>query len=189
MKQKRKVIIVLAICILIVASNFLIVKTRPILPDDEFAFSPTPQNGQAGGIEGVYYHRASSLTELLEELSCKSEGWDSCTTYQLIRFYNDGTVLEVPIATDDGINDGDLPKLQKWLNSENKEIPNGKYFISGNKIWFSTSVYYDDNGSTVTSDFSGFVIGNMLILDVYSHYNGKELNTMMFVRLNEGTSK
>ena len=189
MKQKRKIIIVSAICILIVAYNFLIVKTRPILPDDKFAFSPTPQNGQTGGIEGVYYHRASSLTELLEELSCKSEGWDNCKSYLLLRFYNDGALVEASVGSDDGIDNGDFQKLQKWLNRENEGLSNGQFFVSGNRIWFSTHVYYEDDNRSVTADYSGFILGNILVLDGYSHYNGNSLNKMIFIKLSDENPK
>ncbi len=180
---KRKVAVLLLICVLFVIYSIMNAIPKPILPDDVFAFNPIPQNGKSEGVEGVYYHRASSLIEILDELTCKVDGWDDCTTYQLLRFYDDGFVLETPIGTDDGIRNGDLPKLQEWFNRETKKLPNGKYFISGSRLWFSTSVHYDDDNRTVTSDFSGVMIGNILILDGYSHYNGHRSSKMIFIKL------
>jgi len=186
LKSKPRVSIVLIICVLFIAYSILNAKFKPILPDDEFAFSPTPQNGQIGGIEGVYYYRASSPIEILSELSCHTEGWDNCTSYHMLRFYDDGVVLSTSIGTDDGIKDEDSPNVERWFNRDTEEIPHGKYFISGKKIWFSTSITYNDIDRTVTTDYSGWVLGNMLLLNGYSHFNGNNLSNMLFTKLNNG---
>jgi len=97
------------ICVLLIAYTVLNARFKPITPDEEFAFNPTPQNGQLGSIEGIYYHRASSPIEILDDLICKTDGWDDCTSYHLLRFYNDGVVFSVSIGTDDGIQSRDFP--------------------------------------------------------------------------------
>ena len=187
--KKHRFAIILLIGVLFAGFNILIGKTKPILPDDQFAFSPTPQNGQAGNIEGLYYHRASSMMEILDELSCKADGWDDCTTYLLLRFYKDGVVVEAGVGSEDRIDNGDLQKLQKWLNRETEDLPNGQYFISGNRIWLTTRVHYDEDNRTVTADYSGFVLGNILVLDGYSHYNGYSLNKMIFMKMSDENQK
>lgn len=183
MKKKRIFAIMGSLLILFVAYDTLIIKTKPIIPDNEFAFNPIPENGEGGGIEGVYSHRASTITEWLDELACKLDRWDDCTGYQVIRFYADGTVLVTSIGFNGGMDDDYLPKLRGWFNKESEWVSNGKYFVSGNRIWFSTSTYYAIDERTVTVDFSGIVIGNILILDSYSHYNGASVSKMFFVQL------
>jgi len=183
MKSKHKFIIVTTVCILLISFGLLNLPSKVILPDGDFAFSPTPSNGQSGGVEGIYYHRASSPMEILDEVSCKIDGWDNCTQYDVLRFYSDGTVISVAIATDDGITADDMPKLQKWFRRDETEFPTGKYFISGKHIWFSATT------NTVVTDYSGIVLGNSLLLSGYSHYTQLKLNNMVFFRLNNGDER
>ena len=135
--------------------------------------------------------------DLLDELSCKTDGWDNCTSYHLLRFYDDGVVLSVGIGTDDGIQGGDVPKLEEWFNRDSEEISRGQYFMSGKKIWFSTTAYYDgdvyfnyesDNNDDwhVTVDHSGMVIGNMMLINSYSHFNGFGRSNEVFRKLSNG---
>jgi hypothetical protein len=162
---------------------------KPIIPDEEFAFNPTPQNGQPGNIEGVYYYRSSSQFEIL---GCKADGWHSCTNYSLLKFYDDGWVYKVSIGTDEGISTSDLPNLEIWFSRGDEELSYGQYFVSVNRIWFSVTTHYDgslySNPDThnnddwhVTIDYSGIILGdNSMILSTYSHYNGFSQNNSLY---------
>ena len=181
--SKPKIVILFILCIFFVVSLLTSSKPRPVLSENEFAFGPTPEHGQLGGLEGVYYRKGSSLIERLDEWGCKTDGWDHCVTYELIRFYSDGVVLETPVATDNVMSDKDLLKLLKWFNRGTEELSKGKYFTSGRKIWFSTSIHYAVDNTTVTVDSSGFILGDMLILDSYSHYNNANFGKIVFTKL------
>ncbi|MDP1624200.1 MAG: hypothetical protein Q8L64_00370 [bacterium] len=160
---KRTLAVLVVFLFLVISFNYL--------PEHEFAFSPTPQNGHSGGINGVYVR----------------EDFESCGEYSysygIFQFYNDGTVLYVPTCSDgDIIND--WTDIKKWFRRNNDvEIPRGKYFVSQNQIWFSTSVYYEYNGENVTTDYSGTYSENKLILDVYSHYNGHKKSGVEYLKI------
>jgi hypothetical protein len=169
---------------LIIGYSIFNAKFNPILPNDEFAFGPTPQKGQTGGIEGVYYHRASSLMEVLEEIECKTKDYGYCITEDMLRLYSDGDVVDATTGSDTGTRDDQLPNIQKWLNRDTgAEFSHGKYYILGKYIWFSTTAYYSEDDRSVTVDYSGIILGDRLILDVYSHYNGKKIYKMIFYKL------
>jgi hypothetical protein len=182
LKTKRRVLtIMVIICVFFIVFTMFSSGFKPIIPDEEFAFGPTPQNGQPGNIEGVYYYRSSSQLRIL---GCKADGWTDCTSYHLLKFYADGTVFTVSIATDDGIHASDLPNLETWFGRDNEELSYGQYFISRNRIWFSITTYYDGNMYSnpdthnnedwhVTVDYSGIILGDhTMILNSYSHLNG-----------------
>src|SRR5688572_25936963 len=80
------------------------------LRSNRFAFSPTPQNGQIGGINGVYVR----------------EDFGSCGeyihSYQVFRFYDDGTVLYTPLCLDGDVID-DWADIKQWFHrNTDKEI-------------------------------------------------------------------
>jgi hypothetical protein len=155
-------------------------RTREILPDDQFAFGPLPEVSQSGGIEGMYFSRSAKINELYNEIFCKMDGWDSCEEYQLIRFYTDGAVIFTPLSGDHGLGIQDLDEFKTSFNRNSEDFLKGTYYISGNRIWFNTSVHYEVVDKTITIDFSGYILGKLLILNEYGHATGYQTNWNFF---------
>src|SRR5688500_3192734 len=163
-KLRRILAILVVLWFLIISFNYL--------PDNEFAFRPTPQGGRSGGVNSVYMH----------------EDFETCGEYaysnEILQFYEDGTVLYVSTCSDgDIIND--WADIKQWFNrNTNAEISRGNYFVIEDHIWFTTTVYYKNTGEFVTIDLSGIFSENKLILNSYSHYNDHEDKNKEYIRMN-----
>ena len=88
--------------------------------------------------------------------------------YNVIRFYEDGTVLVASIATAPDDICTDWPNIDLWFRKDNPDYPAsiGTYHLEGDTITFVASSDYGD------VDYEGTVTGTELVLDIYSHING-----------------
>jgi len=76
--------------------------------------------------------------------------------YSYIRFYGNGLVIDV-------YSIGSANAIVKWFDESHELVSKGTYFISGNKIKFSST---DSNG---TVDFEGEIQGENLLFRTHSH--------------------
>lgn len=147
-----------------------------ILPKDEFAFHLVPQGGQVGGINGVFIQQASWGADFIDEIDCKH--------YQVFRFYSDGIVLHQGLCLENDFLDS-WSSIKNWFHRDTYEdISRGEYYISGEKIWFSTTSYYSFDDSSITVDYSGTISERNLMLDSYSHFNGYEDKNARYIKIN-----
>ncbi len=160
--------------IAILATLWFIFFSFNYLPEHEFAFRPTPQNGQLGGINGIFVHE--------EEIQSPS----LCIySYGVIQLFNDGTVLGVTLCLDENIIES-WSDIETWFNRNTKTpISRGKYYVSGKQIWFSiiTSYNHPGNESVVVVDYLGTFSKNKLILDLFSHYNGHKETDIEYFKI------
>jgi hypothetical protein len=161
----QKFVIVITFSIVIVSCKYI--------PVNRFAFSPTPQNGHSGGISGVY------VNEVFERCG------EYAYSYGILQFYDDGTVLYVSTCSDGDIA-SDWIDIKKWFNRNNDkiEISRGKYFISQEQIWFSTTAYNNYDNEIITVDYSGTYKKDKLVLSVYSHFNGNKEEDREYLKIN-----
>jgi hypothetical protein len=174
-------IVVCVFCILILAyiiMGFHVSKSSPspataILPENEFAFNPVPQDGQIGGIDGVFIQQASWWDEVMDEIDCEH--------YDVFRLYGDGIVLHQGVCLEGNFLES-WSNIKNWFHRNNyMDLSRGKYYTSGNQIWFSTTSYYSFDAISITVDYSGTFSKRNLILDSYSHSNGnKEKNARYY---------
>ena len=162
MKLKRTLAILVAFLFIVIPFNYL--------PEHEFAFYPTPQNGQVGGLSGVYVYE-----------NALAKSGECPYSYEVFQFFDDGTLLDVLLCSDEDIIKS-WSDIKKWFHRDTEaQIARGEYFISGKQIWFSTTVYYTYDKRSVTNDYLGTFSENNLILDLHSHYNDhKEKNRIYF---------
>jgi serine/threonine protein kinase len=94
----------------------------------------------------------------------------------VLRFYNDGLVISASIQVQDVEVAWD--KISKWFHRGNQgNHSQGKYFLSGNKLKFSTT----SNFGTV--DYYGEYFIDKLILNTYSHINSHRATNETYFRL------
>jgi hypothetical protein len=161
--------------------NTIIIKLKRFLPllavvvfiviaiyqqSNKFVFSPTPQNGQIGGFNGVYVYQDG------EEMFGSCRGYKY--SYDVLRFYDDGVVLDASICLDEDIIKS-WSDVKTWFkrDSYNQTILHGEYFVSGNQIWFRTAPSYDFHNTApyqAIIDYSGAFSENEMTLNLYAHY-------------------
>ncbi len=87
---------------------------------------------------------------------------DGSSTWDYFRFYEDGTVLEVPST-------GAPSELASWFSKSNQStFSAGTYKLNGQSIAFQTT------SSFATVDFNGTVGDGSLTLNYLSHANGTQ---------------
>lgn len=147
--------------------------TATILPAEIFAFGPTPQGGQSGGISGIFVYEYLSPSD------------DTCPkTSDVLRFYSDGLVLSVPICMSGSVLER-WSDISKWFNRDSEvDISRGQYYLLGEHIWFSTTTNNNPYGPVSINDYSGTYMGSILILDSYSHFNGHKSAGYEYVQVN-----
>jgi hypothetical protein len=130
------------------------------------------QSDQRDRIAGVYVREVSE--------SCGGHKH----SYQIFRFYEDGTVLYVPLCLD-GLVANNWKDIGKWFSRENAatDINRGKYIISNNRISFSTSVQDLETGSSYTREYSGTHLDSELTLDVRMLVNGYTESGMKYLKI------
>ncbi len=144
--------------------------TEVILPADTFAFQ-VPGGGKLGGISGIFLHE----NETNSDATCARD-------YDLLRFYDDGLILYAPVCLTKDFTES-WPNIRKWFQRDSQtDLQQGKYYLSGERIWFSTTLTRSD-GNTVVVDYSGEYSGSGLVLDSYSHYTGNEQSAIQFIQV------
>ncbi len=84
-----------------------------------------------------------------------------------LRFYRDGTVLEV------STNTGTPAEINKWFNKTgSKAVSVGSYEVKQSFLSFSVTSLPNPLNVVGTVDYKGKIVGNTLVLDWYSHING-----------------
>jgi hypothetical protein len=161
--------------------NTIIIKLKRVFPllivvvcivvaicqqSNKFAFSPIPQNGKIGRFAGVYVYENG------EELFGSCKGY--AHSYNVLRFYNDGIVLDASICLNEDIIKS-WSDIKTWLkqDTDNQTIRRGEYFVSESQIWFRTAPNYDFNNTTpyqAIIDYSGIFSENEMTLNLYAHY-------------------
>ncbi len=168
-KSRLTVTTCVSFCILIIAYitiNFQVNKSSntAILPENVFAFGPVPQVGQVGGLHGVFIQQATWLADFADEIDCKH--------YEAFRFYSDGIVLHQGLCLEGNFMES-WSDIKKWFHRSNYlNLARGEYYISDNRIWFSTTSQYSFTNTHITVDYSGTFSESKLILDSYGHSNG-----------------
>lgn len=116
------------------------------------------------------------------------EVFESCGglkhSFQIFRFYEDGTVLYVPLCLDGDVADN-WEKITAWFSRENagKDINRGKVLISNNRLTFSTTVQDIETGNSYTREYSGTYLGNELMLNVRMLVNGYTETGMKYLKV------
>ena len=91
--------------------------------------------------------------------------------FEYLRFYDDGTVLEV-------VSSGTPEQVAVWLNKAGTDEGMGYYEIQDSTIKFTVTY---TQGAV---DYTGTINGEKLILDIYSHINShKGTRTFQFVEV------
>jgi hypothetical protein len=99
-----------------------------------------------------------------EESQCSDGG--TCYDYRLLRFYPDGTVLDVSTSLTETLEEN-WSDIDAWFNpTGSSDINRGVYTLSGDQLEFSTTSVW------VTLDYTGTYTGDGMSLTWYSHYNG-----------------
>jgi hypothetical protein len=82
-------------------------------------------------------------------------------SYDMLRFYADGTVLEVPTTSDAKPSD-----LAPWFNKDQADIQKGTYCLDRSAVAFTVT---GPNGSI---EYAGQVAGDALTIDSHSFITG-----------------
>jgi hypothetical protein len=105
--------------------------------------------------------------------SAKAATTTSGNVWKYLRFYSDGTVIEVTSL-------GEPEQIWKWFSKGHPHISAGKFMIEGNTLSFSTA------SAQGTVDFNGQIDGDQLHLDIYSHINQfRETSNYVFFKMSE----
>ena len=148
------------------------------IPNEVFFFGATPQVSQIGGIRGVYYRQDVPLVDesYVPDPRCV---W----IYDILRFYEDGLVMTVPIceAAANDVFDKVWPDTSQWFNRANNDptLSRRTYYTTENQIWFTTTAEND----TLVVDYFGTWSQDRMILDSYSHSNAHQSIQREFVFL------
>lgn len=159
--------------IAILAITLVLLISYSYYSERKFAFAPTPPGGQIGNINGIFVHEKE--LELLGQCSYE---------YDVIQLFDDGTVIKVPLCSDENIIEG-WSDVKKWFNRDTEiRMSRGKYYVLGNQIWFRTEVFYNFSYiEHVVVDYMGVLVGNKLVLDSFSHKSNHEEKGSEYLKL------
>ncbi len=95
-------------------------------------------------------------------------------SYSVLRFYEDGVVLAASIQTEDIVQD--WSRINQWFHrdSASPSYSTGQYYSISDHISFSST------SQTGTVDRAGSYLENKLILDSYSHINGRKFENNVY---------
>jgi hypothetical protein len=129
-------------------------------------------------LTGVFYYQEPLPPPCENEE--EDEGPRPPNPYNVLRFFDDGTVVSSSIASLDLVRD--WPSIRGWFHEGHHD--RGRYVLKSGSISFSiTSQYKQQVMGTV--DYFGIVAGASLTLSWRSHINGVIKNAIEYVRLPE----
>lgn len=124
---------------------------------------------QISGISGVFIHKSDDIYNfndviVRDDPFKTSDIYQSKHVFEVLQFYEDGLVIGVSTPVKDIVKS--WPEIKKWFNHEYR-YNYGKYDLNGNQITFSLKSSYGK------VDYSGIYDGDKLILNKFSHINGR----------------
>jgi len=88
---------------------------------------------------------------------------DNPPLYEIMRFYPDGIVVYGPVSATPN-------EVMQLLHEDTKEVSHGRYVVQGSALSFST--FRPNVIAEGRVDFSGTIMPDRLLLNIYSHISG-----------------
>jgi hypothetical protein len=127
-----------------------------------------PKTAALGKIDGVFTYATPS----------QYQGRD----WHLLRFYQDGLVLDTVVVIKTGSIAESWPSINRWFNREKIKLQN-KYYILDDKIWFRIQGRTGNQDYVPIIDWWGTFTDQKITLDFYSHKTKSKQTDIEFVRL------
>jgi hypothetical protein len=162
-------------------------ESRPVLLTD----APTPARTAPASLSSTDLHPLAAISGIFASREKTADG--SLSDYEIIQFYNDGTVLYASRSFSSMY--GEWPEdVYSRVSHDWYPVCRGKYEQNQDQIKFSVACedlnpYPGQIQSPVGIDYSGIYAGGKLILDSYSHPNGLSTKQRVFLPIEDPSLK